>query len=133
GDTVNLSSRLEGQTKQYGVRILLGEKTRLAAPEFAALELDLIQVKGKKEPERIFVLLGDSEMAEGEYFRNWKVTHNSMLAAYRATKWDEAKKLADQCQSMSGEGMSGFYNMFIERIADMKRSPPPAGWDGVFV
>lgn len=133
GDTVNLASRLEGQTKQYGVRILIGDNTRRKAPEFAALELDLIQVKGKKEPERIFVLLGDPEMEQGEYFRNWQSVHNEMLAAYRAMKWDEARRLAENCRSMSGEGMTGFYNMFIERIADMQDKPPPAGWNGVFV
>jgi len=133
GDTVNLASRLEGQTKQYGVRILIGEKTRAKAMEFAALELDLIQVKGKKEPERIFVLLGDAEMERGEYFRNWQVIHNDMLAAYRAMKWDEAKALADRCQEISGEGMTGFYDMFLERIAAMKANPPPPDWGGIFI
>ncbi len=133
GDTVNLSSRLEGQTKQYGVRILLGEKTRLAAPEFAALELDLIRVKGKREPERIFVLLGDEEMAQGEYFKDWKEKHDKMLECYRAMKWDESRKLADQCRNISKEGMQMFYNVFITRLAEMKANPPKADWGGVFV
>jgi adenylate cyclase len=133
GDTVNLASRLEGQTKQYGVRILLGEKTRMAAPEFAALELDLIRVKGKREPQRIFVLLGDEEMAQGEYFKDWKIKHDKMLECYRAMKWDEARKLADQCRNLSKEGMRIFSAVFTARIADMKKDPPPQGWDGVFV
>ncbi|MCB9991873.1 MAG: adenylate/guanylate cyclase domain-containing protein [Rhodospirillales bacterium] len=133
GDTVNLASRLEGQTKQYGVRILLGEQTRREAPEFAVLELDLIRVKGKREPERIFVLLGDAEMAQSEYFKDWEEKHNRMLEAYRAMKWDEARKLADQCQEISKEGMTMFYLMFTARIADMKKTPPRPDWNGVFV
>ncbi len=133
GDTVNLASRLEGQTKQYGVRVLVGEATRLQVPEFAMLELDLIRVKGKQEPERIFVLLGDEEMAQGEYFKNWEKQHDDMLVAYRAMNWDEAKKCADMCQSISKEGMTKFYEIFLERIEGMKAAPPGQGWDGVFV
>ncbi len=133
GDTVNLASRLEGQTKQYGVRVLIGEETRRQAPEFAALELDLIRVKGKREPERIFVLLGDEEMAQGEYFKGWREKHDRMLAAYRAMEWDTARKLADECQNLSKEGMTIFYYMFMDRLAEMKKNPPPDDWDGVFV
>jgi adenylate cyclase len=133
GDTVNLASRLEGQTKQYGVRILIGENTRKQALEFAALELDLIQVKGKQEPERIFVLLGTDEMAQSDMFKKWQDIHNEMLAAYRAMKWDEAMSRAQTCQEISGEGMTGFYNMFMERITALKQEPPPADWGGIFV
>lgn len=102
-------------------------------PEFAVLELDLIRVKGKREPERIFVLLGDAEMAQSEYFKDWEEKHNRMLEAYRAMKWDEARKLADQCQEISKEGMTMFYLMFTARIADMKKTPPRPDWNGVFV
>ena len=58
GDDVNLASRLEGQCKTYGVGIIIGDKTRLQVPDYAALELDLIMVKGKTEPERVHALLG---------------------------------------------------------------------------
>ncbi len=133
GDTVNLASRLEGQTKQYGVRILIGEKTRSNAPEFATLELDLIRVKGKKEPERIFVLLGDKEMQESEYFRGWKAKHDAMMEAYRGQRFAEAFELAAECQAISGDGMTGFYKMFMTRLEEMKANPPPSDWDGVFV
>ena len=133
GDTVNLASRLEGQTKQYGVRILIGEATRNAALEFAALELDLIRVKGKQEPERIFVLLGDEEMAQSEYFKGWEEKHKNMLSAYREMNWDLANKFCSECQELSKEGMTVFYDVFAERIEQMKNDPPSPGWDGVYV
>ena len=65
GDPVNVASRLEGQTKFYGVPIIIGSKTAEKAKEkFAILELDLVAVKGKTEPETIYALLGGEEMAE---------------------------------------------------------------------
>jgi adenylate cyclase len=60
GDAVNLGSRLEGITKEYGVGIAVGQVTRLAAPEFVYRELDLVRVKGKNEPVAIFEPLGKS-------------------------------------------------------------------------
>ncbi|PJB71447.1 MAG: adenylate/guanylate cyclase domain-containing protein [Alphaproteobacteria bacterium CG_4_9_14_3_um_filter_47_13] len=133
GDTVNLASRLEGQTKNYGVRILLGEKTRQQVQGMATLELDLIRVKGKREPERIFVLLGDEEMAKSDYFLEWEEKHKAMLEAYRARKWDDARKLAEQCQTIAREGMTVFYYVFMDRIALMKKNPPKEDWRGVFI
>jgi class 3 adenylate cyclase len=65
GDSVNLASRLEGQSKTYAVPIIISEQTQRLAPDFASLELDLIAVKGKKEAVRIFALLGDPEVAAG--------------------------------------------------------------------
>jgi adenylate cyclase len=56
---VNLASRLEGQTAGYGVSIILGQSTAVAVQErYAVVEIDLLRVKGKKEPERIFALFG---------------------------------------------------------------------------
>ena len=60
GDAVNLASRLEGQCKTYVVGIVIGEDTAKQVPALATLELDLIMVKGKTEPERMFSLLGDA-------------------------------------------------------------------------
>ena len=62
GDAVNLASRLEGQSKTYAVPIIISEETQRLAPDFAALELDLIAVKGKKEAVRVFALLGEPEV-----------------------------------------------------------------------
>src|SRR5207244_881383 len=69
GDAVNLASRLEGQSKTYGLSIILGESTREAAPSWAVLDLDLIAVKGKEEAVRIYTLLGDEAYSETPEFR----------------------------------------------------------------
>ena len=63
GDAVNLASRLEGQTKSYGVNVLIGEDTQKSVPDLAVAELDLLQVKGKTKPVKIFTLLGNETVA----------------------------------------------------------------------
>src|SRR5258708_3919008 len=61
GDPVNLAARLESRSQDYGVPILVGEATQSRATGLAMLELDLITVKGKQEPSRIFGLIGGAD------------------------------------------------------------------------
>ena len=132
GDTVNLASRLEGQTKGYGISVMISEEVRKQAPSFAALEIDLLTVKGRKEPERIYTLLGDADFAGSPAFQELASVHGRMLAAYRAQKWDEALALAGDCETLRPE-LAGLYALYRQRIADFKTTPPPAGWQGVWV
>lgn len=133
GDGVNLASRLEGQTKAYGVNILVGENTRSAVPEFAMLELDLIRVKGKEKPVRIFTLLGDESLAKSEAFKRWTTAHNGFLAAYRAADFGCAAQELKTAREASSGRLDAYYDLFSIRIADHIKIPPPEGWDGVFV
>jgi adenylate cyclase len=136
GDDVNLASRIEGQTKYYGVIIAVSDKTKEEAPDFATLELDLLTVKGKTEPVRIHTLVGDEQFAKKPEFKQAEIVHNSVIAAYRAQSWDETERLcdeADQACVKMGVPMPGFYELLKERIADFRINPPPADWDGVFV
>lgn len=133
GDTVNLASRLEGQTKQYGVNILISEATQRYIPDFAALELDLIRVKGKREPVRIFTLLGEESRAADPAFAAWKKDHDAMMKAYRARDFAGAILLAEKCRMEHGEEIEGFYAMFAARIGELRVRPPEEGWDGVYV
>jgi len=134
GDDVNLASRLEGQSKQYGVRIVIGPATREQAPEFAALELDLLKVKGKTRPVRIFALLGDSAAAAAEDFKSLAKVHEAMLAAYRAQKWDEAEKRLEEARGLgASRGLDKLYTLYAERISALRADPPGADWDGVAV
>lgn len=64
GDNVNLASRIEGVSKSFGLDILIGEHTRDAAPEFAAIPIGDIFVKGKTLPARLFALIGGPEVAQ---------------------------------------------------------------------
>ncbi|HWB50729.1 MAG TPA: adenylate/guanylate cyclase domain-containing protein [Stellaceae bacterium] len=131
GDAVNLASRLEGQTKTYHAGIIIGEATRAAAPSWAALELDLIAVKGKAEAVRIYALLGDAALAGSPAFTALAERHAAMLAAYRSQDWRGARAALAECRGCD-VGLAGFYDLYAERIAYFETNPPGPEWDGVF-
>ncbi len=132
GDTVNLASRLEAQTKGYGISVMISEEVRKQVPTFAALEIDLLTVKGRKEPERVYVLLGDAAFSTSPAFHELSILHGKMLGAYRRQQWEAALSLADQCQALRPD-LAALYALYRQRIADFKTTPPAAGWQGVWV
>jgi adenylate cyclase len=130
GDAVNLASRLEGLTKEYGVEILAGEHTREALPDFVFRELDRVRVKGKDKPVAIFEPLGlkdkVSEAAQAE-----ATEFKQALARYRAQDWAAAEaQLKALAERLPGHKL---YELYLERIAHFRAEPPGEGWDGVFV
>ncbi len=136
GDAVNLASRLEGQTKAYGMLILMGEDTAALVPDMASLECDLIRVKGKMEPVTIYGLLGDSDLATTEAFMQLRTVHGQFLTAYRLMQFDDAERLCKQAEMAAREAgldLSVLYGLYRQRIAEYRTAPPPADWDGVFV
>ena len=134
GDTVNLAARLEGQSKTYGVDIVIGQSTLVQVPELATVELDLIQVKGKTVPVYIHALLGDEEVAETEHFKKLKTVNGDMIAAYRAQDWSKARDMLKSCRdAVDGFRIAGLYDLYEERIADYEVNPPSADWDGAFI
>ena len=132
GDSVNLASRLEGQSKTYAVPIIISQQTQRLAPDFASLELDLVAVKGKREAVRIFALLGAPEVAAGAAFGALRARHLAMLDAYRGQRWDEARALLDECRALDPQ-LDDLYDVYEMRIQAMKLDPPGPDWDGVFV
>ncbi len=132
GDDVNLAARLEGQSKTYGVRIVIGENTYRRAEDYAVIELDLIKVKGKNEAVRIFALLGEPAMCDDPAFKALCECHAEMLVAYRAQRWREARALAAECRTLDG-GLDGLYDLYDERSSAYEADPPGPDWDGVFV
>jgi adenylate cyclase len=132
GDAVNLASRLEAQTRNYGVGILVSEATRSAAPDLAFLELDLIAVKGKRDAVRIFALLGDETVAASSEFHRLNQAQASFLGAYRAQRWAEARSLAADCSRL-WDGLGDLYELYARRITDYERDPPGATWNGVHI
>lgn len=140
GDDVNLASRLEGQSKNYGVSIVIGEKTKDRIKGFAVLELDLIKVKGKNKPVTIYTLLGGAELASSEKFLKLKEVYGNMLESYRVKQWDKAINLMNECKALLVSGnennlsinLDGLFELYEERIADFKQTPPPENWDGVY-
>ena len=129
GDGVNLASRLEGQSKPYGVKIVLGQKTaEYVKDTYFVLELDKIAVKGKKEGVNIFTVL------EKEYNTDLVTKHNFMLHAYRSQNWKQADNI---CNELIGEfdgNMDNYYSMMKERIGEYEyHKSLPKSWDGTFI
>ena len=131
GDPVNLASRLEGQSKTYGVPVILSEETRLRAPEFATVELDLLAVKGRQSAVRIYGLLGWPEQADTPHHRELLARQERLLAAYRARNWDAAEAEIDAGIAAAPE-LARLYELYRDRIALFRVDPPPPDWDGVF-
>ncbi|MDP1611964.1 MAG: adenylate/guanylate cyclase domain-containing protein [Sulfuritalea sp.] len=127
GDAVNLGSRLEGITKQYGVGFIVGESTReLVKKEFVFRELDLVKVKGKDKPVGIyepFGLEGEVDKPKLEENKLW----NQALRAYRSQNWDQAEVLLLNLSRMSPHKL---YEVYADRIAHYRSDPPGDDWDG---
>jgi adenylate cyclase len=135
GDAVNLASRLEGLTKAYGVDIIMGESTAKALEGFALIEIDLIQVVGRTQPERIFALLGDETFAAANGYPEFLALHNKALAAYRAQTWPDAITIFARAKEAapSTPDLNKLYAVYLERIDDYEGRLPMLDWDGVFV
>jgi adenylate cyclase len=135
GDTVNLASRLEGQTKTYGVPIVIGAGTAQAVQgTFAVLEIDFVQVKGKSEPELVYTVLGGPDVAATARFQKLRELNGLMLTAYRNQNWAGALEAILQCREAGREfGLDEFYDRYVARIRTLLDQPPQADWNGVFV
>jgi adenylate cyclase len=128
GDTVNLASRLEGLNKEYGTCIIASEESfRQAMPKFFGRELDLVRVKGKQKPVRIFEIMAKSG-EETEKQKEIRRFFESGLGLYRKRKWSAAIKEFSKAERL-GDRASG---KFIGRCRALSRERLPRGWDGVF-
>ena len=129
GDAVNLGSRLEGLTKEYGVNIIVSESTRAAIPEFVFRELDLVRVKGKNEPVAIFEPVGHKNDLEKSVTSEIS-EYRKALMNFRAQSWDKAE--LDFFNLSRSYPERALYQVYMERIAIYRQDPPGDGWDGVF-
>ncbi len=128
GDAVNLGSRLEGITKQYGADIIIGEFTKSKISGIVLREIDLVQVKGKDEPVTIYEpvgLEGEVDQARLDEIKLW----NQALRYYRSQDWDKAELQLINLKKISAKPY--LYDVFIERIAEFRAHPPDAQWVGV--
>jgi adenylate cyclase len=134
GDSVNLASRLEGQSKEYGFPIIVGSKTALAVKDkFAILELDFIMVKGKKEPEVIYAIAGREDTAQSGRFQRLRNLTIEMLACYRSRDWEGALAAIERGRRTDdAQALELLYNLYETRILGYQKNPPPEDWNGAF-
>ena len=133
GDSVNLASRLEGQSKNYGVDIVLGPITaeRLGDTYFT-LHLDKIAVKGKKQGVDIYTVFYNPAAKDLNNWQRHKKIHNNMLACYRDRNWDLAASLISGLKGAFGGGLDHYYDIWLERIEEMRVKDLPDNWDGTY-
>jgi len=129
GDAVNLGSRLEGLTKNYGVNIIVSETTRTEIPEFAFRELDLVRVKGKNEPVAIFEPIGHKNDLDKEVLSEL-TAYKQALLNFRAQSLDKAE--VDFFNLNRDYPNRFLYQVYLDRIAFYRSEPPGDDWDGVF-
>jgi adenylate cyclase len=134
GDSVNLASRLEGQTKAYGLPILIGSRTAAAvAAQFALLEIDSIRVKGKTEAEVIYAIVGRADVAASPEFRSLQDHWAMLRVCYRKQDWTGALKMIDLCRCECERlGLVGLIDAYADRIRRLEQRSPTPEWDGVF-
>ena len=129
GDAVNLASRLEGITKQYGVGIIVGEATRRSIQDMVFREVDRVQVKGKEEPVAIYEpvgLEGAVDKAAHDEIKLW----NQALRHYRAQDWDQTEVALLNLSRMAPA--RALYGKYMDRVAHLRKEPPGPGWNGVW-
>ena len=130
GDSVNLGSRLEGLTKEYGVGILISEDTRNLLPsDWAFREVDLVRVKGRGEPVAIYEPMGPKEELDPA-LRQDLARHRGAMKLYRAQQWDQAEQ--EFFNLMQSGRPHPLYELFVSRIMEMRENPPAKNWDGAY-
>jgi adenylate cyclase len=134
GDSVNLASRLEGQTKVYGLPILIGSRTAAAvAEQFALLEIDSIRVKGKTEAEVIYAIVGRADVVKSPELRSLQDHWAMLRVCYRKQDWTGALKMIDVCRCECERfGLVGLIDAYADRIRGLEQRSPTSEWDGVF-
>ncbi|MEY2658324.1 MAG: hypothetical protein RLZZ395_2066 [Pseudomonadota bacterium] len=128
GDAVNLGSRLEGITRQYGVGILVSAETVQMSSGVVYREIDSVRVKGKDIPIRIYqplALATEWDASSQQQLDRW----HAALTAYRQQHWDEAENLLLELQQARPE--EKLWGIFLERVAEYRDHPPGDDWDGV--
>jgi len=128
GDAVNLASRLESQSSNYGLHMIVGENTYMVDSPFTMIEIDKIAVKGKSSAETIFTCF----KPEIKFVKGFLDTHNVFLQEYRSQNWDAAKSTIGELMSSPNE-LELYYRHMDARIDEYIKNPPAADWEGVYV
>jgi adenylate cyclase len=129
GDAVNTASRLEGQSKPYHVKMVIGPKTyEYVKDEYLCLELDILAVKGKAIGVNIYTIVTRTPINE-----NYARTHKDFIKYYRAQEWDQLDNYFTVLGSAFNGEMKEYYEMMKERVEDYKVNPPGVYYDGEYI
>jgi class 3 adenylate cyclase len=129
GDTVNLAARLEGANKTYGTDTLVSEIVHDEVKDaYLCREIDLLAVKGRRQPVRIFELLQERSTASDKAHEIKRLFEEGLML-YRRQSWTAAEKCFAFMDEKFGDQPS---RIFLRRIEVFRTTPPPAKWDGVF-
>ena len=133
GDTVNLGARLEGQTKNYGVELIVSESTHSHIKDWAATRfLDLIAVKGKTEPVRIYECPGVKKEMDSKILEGMAKFEEAVDIHYFGRNFAEGIPVFEKLKEYWG-GENLACDLYIERLSDFVENPPEEAWNGVFV
>ena len=130
GDAVNIASRLEGLTKEYGIGILVSENMVKAAQGFVYREIDKVVVKGRQEGIAIFEPIGkvgevgETQLQEIDRF-------HKALELYRKQRWDDAQTQLKNLAYAAPD--SKLYKVYLKRIEYFRANPPGPAWNGLWV
>lgn len=130
GDSVNLASRLESASKQYGIDILVNETTMVAAPSFAWLEVDRLRVKGKTASTTVFGLMGDATLNKNPLIGSWLSQHAMYLQALKRHDLHEAVAMIEPLSKMAPPQVGDLYARLKDYLALLLDRGVPADWDG---
>ena len=143
GDTVNLAARLEGQSKSYGMNVVLGPTTReVIKDRLATIDLDFIQVKGKTSGTYIYGLMGDADVLTDPAFISLQKLISDAMDSYRTQDFDKAGEMFKEIRVLGDDehkpwkldaNLGVLCDLYDERIAEYKINPPAEDWDGVFI
>jgi adenylate cyclase len=123
-----LASRLEGQSKPYHVRIIIGERTaELLGGAYPLAELDCIAVKGKSKGVRIYTIVNGTGI-DHTYLK----THKDFIKQYRYQNWDNALQYIKVLRNAFKGELTEYYGMMEERIEELRNADLPKNWDGVY-
>ncbi|HSI12374.1 MAG TPA: adenylate/guanylate cyclase domain-containing protein, partial [Chthoniobacter sp.] len=128
GDAVNLASRLEGVTKQYGIDMCIGERVAaMVGDQFLLRSVDLIIVKGKTKPVEIFTVLGPRDSTA---VPPWLAKHEEAMHLYRAGEFAAAENI---WRDITAEAPSdALTKVFMWRCVSLQANPPEPPWTGVY-
>jgi adenylate cyclase len=132
GDEVNVTSRLEGLSKIYGLSAIISERTVARAEHlFPMFELDVVMVKGRERTTRIFTLL-QLLSSDPDQLARLQLAQNRFLDAYRRQHWDEAEHILAGCREIGIASLATYYSLFASRITALRHTTLPSDWNGSF-